>query len=121
MSTEEQFRELLRKHIKKSRSGLKPTSTEPNVMDLVKEGDKLLADEAKQQTKEIQKAASTKTKNNPYFQASLNVLERYPAWRRNEILEMEKSGNKSNRLYEDYVKIVVDEGDKLYDQQKNSH
>jgi len=48
---------------------------------------------------------------NPYLRARLEVLKKYPAWRREEIGEMERTGNINNRYYSDFVHEVTLLGD----------
>lgn len=47
----------------------------------------------------------------PYLRARVQVLMRYPEWRRNEVLEMERVNDLDNRHYGDFVKEVVALGD----------
>jgi len=50
---------------------------------------------------------------NPYIQARHKILSAYPEWRRNEIADMEKTGNTNNRFYTDFVHEVAVLGDSL--------
>jgi hypothetical protein len=59
------------------------------------------------------KSPTKPTPGNPYTQARIKVLEEYPEWRREEIAEMEKTGNINNRHYEDFVHTVTMLGDSL--------
>ena len=52
---------------------------------------------------------------NPYIQARCKVLTEMSAFRRQEIEEMESTGNIYNRIYAEFVKMVTDMGDKLSD------
>jgi len=51
------------------------------------------------------------TSNNPYLRARNEVLEKYPAWRRNEIAEMERLGNVNNKYYAEFCHDVAVLGD----------
>lgn len=48
---------------------------------------------------------------NPYLRARLKVLADYKEWRRNEIEELEKSGNINDPHYLSFVKEVAALGD----------
>jgi hypothetical protein len=50
---------------------------------------------------------------NPYLQARNKILADYSEWRRNEIAEMEKTGDINNRFYNDFVHEVAILGDSL--------
>lgn len=114
------------------RMSLLPTDKEQTIMEMVAEGNALIeADEAKttnalklpggievrvvSEKPEVIEALNKDVKqaNNPYFQARMTVLGKYPEWRRNEINNMEKEGNLSNRFYADFVTQVSTLGDKL--------
>ena len=49
--------------------------------------------------------------NNPYLRARIEVLEKYSAWRRNEIAEMERVGNINNKHYAEFCHDVAVLGD----------
>lgn len=42
-----------------------------------------------------------------YKQAKERVLNDYPKWRKEEILQMERDGNTENRYYDDFVRNVI--------------
>lgn len=54
---------------------------------------------------------SKKAENNPYMRARIEILTKHQAWRRNEILEMERLGDTDNRFYMDFVREVAKLGD----------
>lgn len=94
-----------------NRQGLKPTTKVQSLADAIKEGNELLENETKQP---IQCPKNKSVSNsNPYYQARLNILEKYPQWRQQEILTMEKNNNLDNRMYNEFVQEVAEEGDKL--------
>ena len=47
----------------------------------------------------------------PYLKARLKILADYKEWRRNEVLEMERTMNIDNPHYAAFVKEVADLGD----------
>jgi len=49
---------------------------------------------------------------NPYLRARLQVLMKYPQWRRNEVLEMERTGHINNPHYDSFVHDVAVQGDR---------
>ena len=115
----DKLRELAQRKTAQERKNLKPTKHQPTIAEMIAEGEKLLREDAK--VKAITGlAAPTKkkidrppTNQNPYVQARHQVLSKYPQWRRNEIAEMEKTGNLDNKFYADFVKDVSIEGDRL--------
>ena len=42
-----------------------------------------------------------------YKQARERVLRDLPEWKRKEVLELESSGNKDNRYYQEFVNNVI--------------
>jgi hypothetical protein len=103
----------------------------PNLPDdelirfLAAEGAKLIAAEPKK-PRVIPKEAVAKekakledvlgiTSKNPYVRARVAVLRKYPEWRRNEIRDMEQSGNINNKKYAEFVHEVAVLGDQFSD------
>ena len=86
-------------------------------MEMVAEGNKLIAEDEARKTQAppapVQAPQEKSQSDNPYFQARMKILEKYPEWRRNEVKRMEKEGNLSNRFYDDFVSQVRELGDKL--------
>lgn len=115
----EKLRELAMRKTANERKNLKPTSRIPTIAEMIAEGEKLLREDAK--VKAVTGlAAPTKKKTdlppsnqNPYVQARHQVLSKYPEWRRNEVAEMEKTGNLNNQFYDAFIKEVSVLGDKL--------
>lgn len=100
--------------------------TEQLMIHLAKEGEALLAAEAKLPPKKVvgkivpKKDESSRLSNtlaasskNPYIRARQQVLMKYPEWRRKEIATIEKNGDFDNKHYQDFVKEVAALGDKL--------
>jgi len=88
---------------------------------LAAEGEKLLGTEKTvgrvkpkivDERKKLDATLSLSSKN-PYVRARIVILQKLPAWRRNEIAEMEKTGNIDNKFYEEFVHEVAILGDKL--------
>ena len=101
-----------------NRSGLTPTPKLQSLAQAIAEGDALLANEKKTNSKIISstpvaKAPVAKALANPYAQARINVLSGMTDFAKNEILTMEKNKDLSNRWYEDFVQRVAKEGDRL--------
>lgn len=115
----EKLKELAEKHAAKERKNLKPTSHLPTISELIAEGEKLLAEDLrvkKALANVPEKAPKTDippSSTNPYIQARHQILSKYSEWRRNEIAEMEKTGNTDNRHYTDFTHDVMVLGDKL--------
>lgn len=65
---------------------------------------------AQKQRKTTVTTSSTDTKN-PYLRARIEILNNYPEWRKNEIIEMERIKNTDNRAYNDFVHDVAVLGD----------
>lgn len=96
---------------------LMPTHKE-TIAELVSEGNKLLELEVKNPSKKPTVKSSLEnslaaTDSNPYIRARAQILKAMPAWRQQEIEEMESKGNTNNRFYEDFVKNVTDLGNQL--------
>jgi hypothetical protein len=115
----DKLRELAQRKTAKERSNLKPTKHQPTIAEMIAEGEKLLAEDL-----QVKKAIGTSpekppkanippTSSNPYLQARHKVLQAYPQWRRNEVAEMEKTGNLDNKFYAAFIKDVSIEGDRL--------
>lgn len=101
----------------------------PNLPDdelirfLAAEGTKLLATEPKKPRVMPKEAVAKEkakledvlgiTSKNPYIRARVAVLRKYPEWRRNEIRNMEQSGNLNNKFYAEFVKDVAELGDQF--------
>ena len=58
-------------------------------------------------------AAPTKPTDtqNPYLRARIEILNKYPEWRRNEVREMERTGDINNAHYDAFVHEVALLGD----------
>lgn len=98
------------------RAGLSPTPNAPvpSFSELIKEGEKLLAEDKKESPKKSSKKETLPpTSTNPYLQARHNVLAKYPQWRREEVARLEKEGDINNRHYDDFIRDVAAEGDRL--------
>lgn len=65
---------------------------------------------ANQRSKTEVKAKTTNIAN-PYYKARIQLLNGMTQWRRDEILAFEKSGDRDNRHYMDFVKEVASLGD----------
>jgi hypothetical protein len=97
-----------------SRVNLKLTKQVPSISQLIKEGNALLNTEVKKSIKAKKpKTKPTKVSSNPYEKAREMVLSKMDTWKRNEIFRMEKENDKNNRWYDDFVKRVMEIGDKL--------
>jgi len=97
-----------------SRVNLKLTKQVPSISQLIKEGNALLDTEVKKSIKAKKpKTKPTKVSSNPYEKAREMVLSKMDTWKRNEIFRMEKENDKNNRWYDDFVKRVMEIGDKL--------
>ena len=114
----EKLKKLALRRTANERKNLKPTSSIPTIAEMIARGEKLLKEEAK--VKAITDLATSQKKTNlppidqnPYIRARHQVLSKYPNWRRNEIAEMEKTGNLNNHFYDAFIKDVSDLGDKL--------
>ena len=86
---------------------------------LLKEGHRLLMVEAEKTIvnpvdapKKLETALGEKS-NNPYIKARIQILKKYPEWKRNEVLKMEEKKNTNNRFYEEFCREVTDLGNKL--------
>ncbi len=91
----------------------KPSETYQNRVAQFEQSEKL-----KQDTEDLHKQAGVKQKvatalnrDNPYLRARNEVLEKYSAWRRNEIAEMERLGNVNNKHYAEFCHDVAVLGD----------
>jgi len=115
----DKLRELAQRQAAKERKNLKPTKRPVTISEMVAEGEKLLAEDLRVKKATIAtpekapKADIPPTSSNPYVQARHKVLQAYPQWRRNEVAEMEKTGNLDNQFYAAFVKEVSVLGDKL--------
>ena len=54
-------------------------------------------------------------KSNPYLMARTQILNDFPQWRRNEVMQMEKENNIDNHHYENFVHLVAELGDIISD------
>jgi delta 1-pyrroline-5-carboxylate dehydrogenase len=89
-----------------------PVTTPVSISQLVAEGDAILKKEAEESVKKMSSEADISSKN-PYVRARIAILKRMPEWKRSEIATMEKEGKLDNRVYEEFVKLIATEGDKL--------
>lgn len=105
----------MEKNFNLSREGLKPTPKLQSLAQAIAEGNALLANEAKTPVKPTgcKPSIPVVTNKNPYIQARTNVLNAMTDFNRNEILTMEKEKNTINRWYDDFVRKVATEGDRL--------
>ena len=107
------LRRLMNAAEKEKLQSLQPTTPQAiSISQLVANGDAIIKQEAEDSVKKMSTAEEITSKN-PYAQARIIVLKRMPAWKRNEIAEIEKTGNKDSRAYGEFIKLVADEGDKL--------
>jgi len=118
----------------KKEGNLVPSPNLPDeklIQHLAAEGAKLLDAEAKTvpikvvgkvQPKKSDDAKLTETlglsSKNPYIRARIMVLKKYPQWRRNELRDMEQSGNINNKFYDEFVHEVAILGDTLSNEKK---
>lgn len=113
------LKDLAMRKAANERKNLKPTSRIPTIAEMIAEGEKLLREDAKVKAVTGLAAPTKKktdlppTNHNPYVQARHQVLSKYPEWRRNEVAEMEKTGNLNNQFYDAFIKEVSVLGDKL--------
>lgn len=77
----------------------------PTITQLIEQGNKMLADE--------KKSPVATSMDNPFFRARIQILAKYPAWRKSEIERMERDNNKDNRYYDEFVREVAALGDTL--------
>lgn len=118
----EEYKERLEGH---NRGELTPPPANLTLGELMShlamEGEKLLAAEPKKvkakkdDTKKLEKTLAISSKN-PYIRARVQILEKMSKWKREEIHQMEQSGNINNRFYEDFVHEVTLLGNKLANQ-----
>lgn len=118
----------------KAEGNLVPSPNLPDdklIVHLAAEGEKLLKAEgiksqdvkitfkgktAKAQEKLEEKLGSSSA--NPYVRARIMVLKKYPEWRRNELRDMEQTGNINNKFYDEFVHEVAILGDTLSNEKK---
>ena len=108
----EKLQELAKLEIQRKTSAPATLATPVTISQLVAEGDRIIQEEAEEQVKKMSTAEEISSKN-PYIKGRIDVLKKYPAWKRNEITEMEKNGNINNHSYDRFVKDVEEAGDKL--------
>jgi hypothetical protein len=114
-----------------SRQGLKSTVKLPTLAELVAEGDAIIEAEerAKRAANTMVKKGESQTaptapapmvkeikpivSTNPYVIARENILKKMDNFCRKEILEMERTGDKDNRIYNEFIVEVRKEGDRL--------
>lgn len=103
-----------------------PTPKEPTMSELAAEGQKMLEEEALSKNykavpitvrpiddrKKLDKALAISS-TNPYVRARVMILEKLSPMVKNELAEMEKTGNINNKKYEMFVQQVAILGDKL--------
>ena len=86
---------------------------------ILKDGYRLLAEEEKTNKKPLESPAKKletalgEKSNNPYIKARIQILKKYPEWKRDEVLKMEEKKNTNNRFYEEFCREVTDLGNKL--------
>lgn len=87
-------------------------------LSLPKTHNRVITFEAQQKAKETERepaSIGTITKatdvKNPYLRARIEVLTKYPEWKRNEIKEMERTMNINNLHYDAFVHEVAVLGD----------
>lgn len=54
------------------------------------------------------------TSENPFVRARVDVLNKYSEFKRREIEQMEKTGDKSNRVYEEFIADVAQAAERYY-------
>jgi hypothetical protein len=91
---------------------LTPPDHELTIDELAVEGAILLAKEGKTEDP-IPKPSPVVSSKNPYLQARNQVLNKYPEWKRIELLRMEKDNKTDNYTYKEFVKEVRMLGDSL--------
>ena len=100
------------------------TTTQEYLRQCVKEGLEILAKEEKAKIVKLPAAVKknpvkelkqklTADQTNPYIQARINVLLEINLMFKKEVLAMEASGDTDNRKYQEFVRMVREEGDKL--------
>jgi hypothetical protein len=99
------------------------TTTQVYLQQCVKEGFALLAKEEKAKIVKLPAAKKdpaqelnqklTADQTNPYVQARINVLLEINLMFKKEVLRMEAEGDTDNRKYQEFVRMVREEGDKL--------
>jgi hypothetical protein len=63
---------------------------------------------------EISPTQLPSTSENPFIRARVDVLNKYNEFKRREIAEMEKTGNKENRVYQEFVAEVALAAERYY-------
>lgn len=99
-----------------SRTNLQPQPKELTLSQLVEEGNRLLEMEEKYKKsapKPTGKTSSVETSENPYVIARNQILKEMDEFHREEIKEMEASGNINNRFYDEFVKKVRIRGEEI--------
>lgn len=108
MKNDNNTSENLKKYKRSSKIKSVPPVLEYDLKQICKEGQELL--DAEEKNKPITPPALTES--NPYFKSRLEILKKYPQWRRNEVLTMEKNKDIDNQHYMAFVREVVSLGDK---------
>ncbi len=107
----ENFEEYLKK-IQGSKTPVKPQT----IPEIIAEGNKIIESETVPTTENSSEKKKTVkpvlNESNPYVKARNEILKSMPSWRSREVLEMEKTDNKNNRYYEEFVVNVTTLGNK---------
>ncbi len=102
-----------------SRKNLPIPDHEETVTELVKEGEKLIAEEEKIRKKSVvseTKRLETKlgsTSNNPYIRARCDIMSKWTSEKLKLFEEMEKGIRPKDHRYDDFVREVAKLGDKM--------
>lgn len=94
-----------------NRLNLKKTRGIPSIGDLIKEGDRILEEEASKKT-ELPKSVLPSSHGNPYVKAKEEILNRWrkspkSAWKVQEVKNMEDGLKPKDRFYDDFVKEII--------------
>lgn len=72
-----------------------------------------VAEYKKSQESSVENSAPSACPQNPYRKAREMIFSKLSAWRKEEILKMEKNKDVNNRFYSDFVNEVIQLGDSL--------
>jgi thiamine pyrophosphate-dependent acetolactate synthase large subunit-like protein len=93
---------------KEEKAKIIPLSVDPNALRKRVEAELKKQDPSKELKQKL-----TADQTNPYVQARINVLLDINAMFKKEVLAMEASGDTDNRKYQEFIRMVREEGDKL--------
>ncbi len=105
--------ENLKKYQERIQNLPKASERELTIDDLAAEGEKLLKVKTPKKTKKVAvEEEKPLNESNPYVKARLEILSKYPEWKKIEMLMLEKTKNtEGNRHYSEFVKAVIYLGD----------